>query len=274
MGKALLVAAGLAALVSGQADAHHQMLMLQLRGVTQAQFAGYYVAEYQGFYDEMAIGVIINPGGPGIDPAQVLADGGANIIIDWMPAALASREQGVPLVNIAQPFKRSGLLLVCRKDTGITTPADLGNRTVGVWPGGNGYPFAAWMARLGLKTDGSAGGVTVLEQGQDVELLLRGTADCISAMSYDGFGRLIDEGLEPDELVVFSYEDEGAATLEDGLYVLEEVLADPDYVAAGGLFLQATMRGWQWARENPVEAARIVLECNTGGPLTEESQWG
>ena len=109
MGKALLVAAGLAALVSGQADAHHQMLMLQLRGVTQAQFAGYYVAEYQGFYDEMAIGVIINPGGPGIDPAQVLADGGANIIIDWMPAALASREQGVPLVNIAQPFKRSGL---------------------------------------------------------------------------------------------------------------------------------------------------------------------
>ena len=128
------------------------------------------------------------------------------------------------------------------------------------------------MARLGLKTDGSAGGVTVLEQGQGVELLLRGTADCISAMSYDGFGRLIDKSLEPDELVVFSYEDEGAATLEDGLYVLEEVLADPDYVAALAAFLQATMRGWQWARENPVEAARIVLECNTGGPLTEESQ--
>ena len=176
------------------------------------------------------------------------------------------------MVNIAQPFKRSGLMLVCRKDTGITTPADLRNRTVGVWPGSDGYPFAAWMARLGLKTDGSADSVTVLEQGQDVEPLLRGTADCISAMSYDGFGRLIDAGLEPDELVVFSYEDEGAATLEDGLYVLEEVLADPDYVATLAAFLQATMRGWQWARENPVEAARIVVECNTGGPLTEESQ--
>ena len=97
-------------------------------------------------------------------------------------------------------------------------------------------------------------------------------ADCISATTYDGYGQLLDAGLAPEDLVVFRYEDQGVGTLEDGLYVLEDVLADPDYVATLAAFLHATMRGWQWARENPVEAARIVVECNTGDPLTEESQ--
>ena len=163
-----MAAAALAApLPPAAAEAHHQQLVLQLKWVTQAQFAGYYVADYQGFYDEAEVSVVINPGGPDIAPAQVLADGGANIIVDWMPSALASREQGVPLVNIAQPFKRSGMQLTCRKDSGITTPADLKGKTLGIRFYGKEYPFLAWMAKLGLTTDGSPDGVTVLEQGSE-----------------------------------------------------------------------------------------------------------
>lgn len=79
---------------------------LQLKWVTQGQFAGYYVAEDQGFYDEVDLDVTIKPGGPDIAPPQVIAGGGADVVVDWMPSALASREKGVPLVNIAQPFKR------------------------------------------------------------------------------------------------------------------------------------------------------------------------
>ena len=121
---------------------------LQLKWVTQAQFAGYYVAAAKGYYKDAGLDVTIKPGGPDIAPPQVIAGGGADVVVDWMPSALASREKGVPLVNIAQTFKQSGLELTCRKDSGIKTPADFKGKTLGVWFGGNEYPFLAWMAKL------------------------------------------------------------------------------------------------------------------------------
>ena len=124
---------------------------MQLKWVTQAQFAGYYVAKDKGFYKEEGLDVTIKPGGPDIAPEQVLAGGGADVVVDWMPAALAAREKGAPMVNIAQPFKHSGLELTCRADTGVKTPADLKGRTLGVWFYGNEYPFLNWMSKLGLQ---------------------------------------------------------------------------------------------------------------------------
>ncbi len=193
---------------------------LQLKWVTQAQFAGYYVAKDKGFYEEAGLDVTIKPGGPDIAPPQVIAGGGADVIVDWMPSALASREKGVPLVNIAQPFKRSGMMLTCRKDTGITKPEDFRGKTLGVWFYGNEYPFLSWMAKLGIPTDGSAEGVTVLKQGFNVDPLLQKQADCISTMTYNEYWQVIDAGIKPEDLIVFKYEDQGVATLEDGLYVL------------------------------------------------------
>ena len=155
------------------------------------------------------------------------AGGGADVIIDWMPAALASREKGVPLVNIAQIYKRSGMMLTCRKDTGITKPEDFRGKTLGVWFYGNEYPFLAWMAKLGIPTDGSAQGVKVIKQGFNVDPLLQKQADCISTMTYNEYWQVIDAGIKREDLIVFKYEDQGVATLEDGLYVLEKSLADP-----------------------------------------------
>ena len=147
---------------------------IQLKWVTQAQFAGYYVAKDKGFYDAEGLDVTIKPGGPDIAPAQVLAGGGADVMVDWMPSALAAREKGLPLVNIAQPFKSSGMMLTCRKDMGVNSTDDLKGKTLGVWFYGNEYPFLSWMSRLGLATDGSANGVTVLKQGWGVEPLTEG----------------------------------------------------------------------------------------------------
>src|SRR5688572_1545201 len=146
---------------------------LQLKWVTQAQFAGYFVAKDKGFYEEEGLDVTIKPGGPDIAPPQVIAGGGADVVIDWMPSALATREKGVPLVNIAQPFKKSGLMLTCRKDTGITKREDFKGKTLGVWFFGNEYPFLSWMSQLGLPTAGGPDGVTVLKQGFNVDPLLQ-----------------------------------------------------------------------------------------------------
>ena len=138
---------------------------IQLKWVTQAQFAGYYVAQDKGYYQAAGLDVTIKPGGPDIAPPQVIAGGGADVIIDWMPSALASREKGVALVNIAQIFKKSGMMLTCRKDSGIKSPADFRGKTLGVWFYGNEYPFLSWMSQLGIPTTGGSNGVTVFEAG-------------------------------------------------------------------------------------------------------------
>lgn len=266
---ALSLAASLVAAGSALAA---DKLTLQLKWVTQAQFAGYYVAKDKGFYDEVDLDVEIKPGGPDIAPPQVIAGGGADIIVDWMPSALASREKGVPLVNIAQPYKRSGMMLTCLEETGIKSPDDFPGRTLGVWFFGNEYPFLSWMSQLGIPTDGSDGGVTVLKQGFNVDPLLQKQADCVSTMTYNEYWQIIDAGISEDDLVTFKYENAGVATLEDGLYVLEEDLADPEMVDKLARFVEASMKGWHYAEENPDEAADIVLENDDTGAQTEEHQ--
>ena len=245
---------------------------LQTKWVTQAQFAGYYVALEKGYYDDEGLDVTIKPGGPDIAPPQVIAGGGADILIEWMPAALASREKGLNLVNIAQPFKNSGMMLTCRKDSGISSPSDFSDKTLGVWFYGNEYPFLSWMSKLNMATDGSAGGVTVLKQGWGIEPLLQKQADCVSTMTYNEYWQVIDGGLSADELVVFSYEDQGVSTLEDGLYVLEENLSDAAFVDKAARFLRASMKGWEWASNNSDAAADIVLENDMSGAQTEKHQ--
>jgi len=245
---------------------------LQLKWVTQAQFAGYFVAKDKGFYEDEGLDVTIKPGGPDVAPPQVIAGGGADVIIDWMPSALASREKGLALVNIAQPFKRSGMMLTCRKDSGVKTPSDFPGRTLGVWFYGNEYPFLSWMSQLGVPTDGSAQGVTVLKQGFNVDPILQKQADCVSTMTYNEYWQIIDAGLGADELVTFKYEDQGVATLEDGLYVLEDNLNDPAFVDKMARFVRASMKGWAWARENSDAAADIVLENDETGAQTEKHQ--
>ena len=245
---------------------------LQLKWVTQAQFAGYYVALDKGFYEEEDLDVTINPGGPDIAPTQVLAGGGADVTVEWMPAALAAREKGLPMVNIAQPFKSSGMMLTCRKDQGIATTADFPGKTLGVWFFGNEFPFLSWMSQLGISTEGGDDGVTVLKQGFNVDPLLQGQAACVSTMTYNEYWQVIDAGLSPDDLVVFKYEDQGVATLEDGLYVLEDKLSDPAEVDKLVRFVRASMKGWKYAEENPDEAADIVLENDATGAQTEAHQ--
>ena len=273
MRKILGAAAVAAALVVSSMGAQAaDKLVLQLKWVTQAQFAGYYVAKDKGFYRDAGLDVEIRPGGPDINPSQVIAGGGADVVVDWMPSALATREKGVPLVNIAQPFQKSGMELTCRKETGIKAPTDFKGHTLGVWFGGNEYPFLSWMSTLNIPTEGGPNGVTVLKQGFNVDPLLQKQADCISTMTYNEYWQVIDAGIPADQLVVFKYEDQGVATLEDGLYTLEKNLQDPAMVDKLARFVKASMKGWDWAVANPDAAAMIVLDNDATGAQTEKHQ--
>jgi NitT/TauT family transport system substrate-binding protein len=247
-------------------------LTLQLKWVTQGQFVGYYVALAKRYYKAAGLDVTIKPGGPDINPDQVLAGGGADVVIDWMPSALATREKGVAIVNIAQVFQHSGMELTCRVDSGIKTPADFKGKTLGVWFSGNEYPFLSWMAKLGYTTDGPKPDVTVLKQGFNVDPLLQKQAACISTMTYNEYWQLIEAGMKPSQLIVFRYQAEHVATLEDGLYVLQSSLDNPAKVDKLARFLKASKEGWDYAAAHQAEAVDILLAADTAGVLTKQHQ--
>ena len=272
MKKLMLGAAAAGAMMWAGTASAADAVTIQLKWVTQAQFAGYYVAKDKGFYKDANLDVTIKPGGPDIAPEQVLAAGGADVVVDWMPAALAVREKGVPLVNITQTFQRSGLMLTCAKSSGIKTPADFPGHTLGVWYFGNEYPFLAWMAKLNIPTDGSPKGVSVVKQGFNVDPLIQKQAACISTMTYNEYWQVIDAGFKPDDLIVFKYEDEKVATLEDGLYANGDKLKDPKFVDKLARVVAASDRGWAWAVKNPDAAAKIVLDNDATGAQTEKHQ--
>jgi NitT/TauT family transport system substrate-binding protein len=273
MNKQLLgILAGALALTAAPSAWAQDALRLQLKWVPQAQFAGYLVAEAKGFYDEENLDIAILSGGPNVAVPQVMAGGGADIAIEWMASATAARESGVPMVNIAQPFKRSGLMMICPTETGITEVADFPGHTLGVWFFGNEYPFFAWMNKEGIPTDGSEGGVTVLQQSFDIQPMIQGQADCISVMTYNEYGQALDAGYGPDNLTIFNYTEMGNDLLEDGLYVMEDTLSDPARVDAYQRFVRASMKGWQYALENPEEAAQIVVDSDETGAAELDHQ--
>ncbi len=258
--------------LSAQAGFAADDVTLQLKWVTQAQFAGYFVAKDKGFYNDEDLNVTIKPGGPDIAPEQVIAGGGADVIVDWMGGALAAREKGVPLVNIAQPFKKSGLLMICPKSGDIQSVKDFPGHTLGVWFFGNEYPFFAWMNKEGISTDGGPNGVNVLKQSFDVEPLISGQADCISVMTYNELGQAIDAGFTKDKLVIFNYTDMGNDLLEDGLYVMGPDLEKPEFKDKMVRFVRASEKGWQYAIDHPDEAAQIVIDNDESGAQTLDHQ--
>ena len=254
---------------SGFAATAQEKVTVQLKWLPQAQFAGYYVAQAKGYYKAEGLDVTIKAGGPDISPVQVIAGKGADVVVNWMPDALAAREAGVPLVNIAQVFNRSGMMLTCKKSSGVSSPKDLKGKTLGVWFGGNEYPFLNWMAKLGLKTDTD---IKIMKQGFNVDPLLQNQAACISTMIYNEYWQVVDAGVKESDLITFFYEDQGVASLEDGLYVLESNLKDPAFVKRMGKFLKATFKGWNDAVKDPAGAAKVVVAADTSGSSSEKVQ--
>ena len=261
-----LLAAALAAVTP--AHAHHLPLVVQLNLPPQAAVAGYYVAQARGFYDEAEIVVELVPGGPEIDPVQELAEGPANVVVERMPAALAARERGLPLVNIAQAFAGHAMRMVCWADKGIRTPADLKDRKLAVWADDLRGLAMAWLAGHGLRP----GDAPIFPQAHDAALLLDRLVDCMTAMSYDEEAQLADVGVDPTSITVIAADAFGPVPAEDGIWVREELLADPDMVRTFAAFLYATQRGWDWTRENPDEAVRIVQSHDAAETLTDEAQ--
>jgi NitT/TauT family transport system substrate-binding protein len=266
----LASALALATMTSRAANAADH-LTLQLLWVTQAQFAGYYVAKDKGFYQDVGLDVTIKPGGPDTNNHDVVAAGKADVTVDCLACAVAARERGLALVNISQIFQRSGYVLTCLKSSGIRKISDLPGHSVGVWFYGKEYLLLGWMAKHKIPTQGGPDGVTLVNQ-RSIDLLINKQAACISTQIYNEYWRVIDLGFKPENLVVFKYSDDGGANLEDGLYVVGDRLSDPAFADKLSRFVAASLRGWSWAIDHPEEAVRTVLANDTTHTETERHQ--
>jgi NitT/TauT family transport system substrate-binding protein len=236
---------------------------LQLQWVTQAQFAGYYAAIDQGFYDAMCLDVTILEGAVDIVPQDVLAAGDADFAISWVPKALASREAGANIVNIAQVFQRSGTLQVSFKDKGITSPADFAGKTVGNWGFGNEFEVFAAITQAGLDP---ATDVTNVQQQFDMVALLEGEIDAAEAMTYNEYAQVLEavnpdtgELYTPDDFNVISYEEVGVGMLQDAIWADGARLGDAAYKDTATKFVAASLQGWSYCRDNVQACADIVL---------------
>ena len=236
---------------------------LQLKWVPQAQFAGYYAAAGEGFYDAQCLDVTINPGGPDIVPEQVVAGGQADFGINFVPSLLSAREQGTNLVNIAQIFERSAMREISWKDTGIESPADLAGKKVAVWFGGNEFELLATLAKYGIDKDT---GVELIQQPFDMNLLIERQVDAAAAMTYNELAQVLetpdaDGNLYTlDQLNVIDFNAEGTAMLQDGVFVTAEWLADEANQDIAERFLRASFQGWMFCRDNAEKCVDYVLE--------------
>jgi NitT/TauT family transport system substrate-binding protein len=236
---------------------------LQLQWFTQAQFAGYYAAVEKGFYRDEGLDVQILEGGVDIVPQTVLAQGNADFAIAWVPKALASREQGAGITDIAQIFQRSGTLQVSSKAENLTDPAQLKGKKVGNWGFGNEYELFAGMTGAGLDPSKD---VTLVQQDFDMKALLAGQIDAAQAMIYNEYAQLLEaknpatgELYTPEDWAVINWNDVGTAMLQDAIWANTDKLnSDAEYKDTAVKFVKASMLGWMYCRDNPEECADLV----------------
>ena len=219
---------------------------------------GYYLAKAGGWFVREGLDpefVVADRRGP----AGMLADGDVDLAVDIMPHALKARAEGADILHVAQIFQRSGLLLVCRRP--IQEPKDLRGMNVALWSGGQESSFYAWMAKLGLGIYGEADGVTILREGQDPDAYRNRESDCFTSESYQLPMQLALTGKSTLDYRLFSYEDVGTATLEDGVYARAEDLKYADRIQRIGHFLAGAKAGWQSAASEARKAAEFLAEA-------------
>jgi NitT/TauT family transport system substrate-binding protein len=236
---------------------------LQLQWFTQSQFAGYFAAADQGFFKKHGLNVQIIEGGTDIVPQTVLAQGGADFAIAWVPKALASREQGANITDIAQIFQRSGTLQVSFKNKNITAPTDLKGKKVGNWGFGNEFELFAGMTKAGLSPGKD---VQLVQQQFDMKALLSGDIDAAQAMIYNEYAQVLEANnpktgqlYQPTDFNAINWNDVGTAMLQDAIWAQTDKLKDPAFQDTAVNFIEASIEGWAYCRDNATKCRDIVV---------------
>ena len=240
-------------------------ITLQLQWFAQAEFAGYYAAVAQGFYEDLGLNVKLLQGSNEILPINVLDSGDADFALSWVPKGLVAREEGINAINIAQMSQRSGTLQVAFGDSGIDSVADLEGKRVGSWGFGNEFELLAGLRRSGLDPSSD---VEIVQQDLDMSALLNGDIDAAQAMIYNEYAQVLEtmnpdtgELYQPSDLSIINWNDVGTAMLQDAIWADADRLGtDAEYCNNAIKFVQGSIMGWVWCRDNPDACVEVVLD--------------
>jgi len=249
---------------------------LQLQWAPQAQFAGYFAADKQGYFTDENLKVTIIPGGPNVVPQAVGSQpDGPEFTISWVPKVLEAREQGSDLVDIAQVFQRSGTLSVSWVASGITDPCMFAGKKVGVWDIGNEYDVTAAAKNCGLTPGLESGGDPKTQfqkviQPFDMTLLLSKQIDVAEAMIYNEYAQLLETTnaetgalYQPTDLNVINYNDVRTAMLQDAIFARQAWLSTGTNRDIAVRFVRASLKGWIYCRDNPADCVKYTTESGS-----------
>jgi NitT/TauT family transport system substrate-binding protein len=246
---------------------------LQLQWEPQAQFAGYFAADREGYYEEEGLEVEFLRGGAEVIPQDVGTDpNGPEFTISWVPKVLQVRanEAQSDLVNIAQIFQRSGTRSVSWVESDITSPEDFAGKNVGVWDFGNEFEVTAGALKYDLVENED---YTKVIQPFNMDLLLNREIDVAEAMIYNEYAQVLEaenpdtgELYQPEDLNVIDYNEVGTAMLQDAIFSRAAWLAEEGNEDVATRFLRASFRGWIFCRENQDACIQYTVDAGSTLP--------
>jgi NitT/TauT family transport system substrate-binding protein len=257
------MAGALAGLAGTVATAKETM---RLEWVIQGQFAGPIVAMDKGYYKEAGVEMELLPAGPDIKPAVTVAQGVDTFGIGHPHQVIAARSNGAPLVQVLQLGQKSASVYIARKDSGIQSINDMKGRSVGLWFGGDEHEFLAMLNAANIPQ----ADVKIVSQGFDIIGWLENQYEVMQVTRYNELPQVYRQGYKPEDLVILDAADLGVALVNTGLFTTEQIIAErPEAVQA---VVNATLRGWKEALENPQAAAELVVKYNTELKVDEQVQ--
>jgi len=217
--------------------------------VSNAQFAGYYMAKDMGIYQKYGLDVEIIPYQPFYTTSEMIGNGKADFAALWLLNAIEIKASGIDIVNIAQFSTRSSLMLLTKKSSGISKLEDMNHKKAGIWSGYELQPKALFK-KYNLD-------VEIIPIGSTNNLFLQNGVEITNANWFDEYHSIINSGYNPEELNTFFFADYGLNFLEDGIYCLSEKMKQDPKLCAD--FVIATREGWLLAFDNPEKAIDIVV---------------
>jgi NitT/TauT family transport system substrate-binding protein len=228
---------------------------LRLKWFHQAQFAGYYLAQDNGFYAEEGLDVTIEPGGPDVDPEQLVGAGATDFAqAGGMESVIAARDKGLLVVAIGAVFQRIDVVFIAKQAAGIKTLGDMLGKSVSTW-----YTGAELILR-GLLRQAGLDPTRIVErvQGGSMQPFLLGEVSVAAATLFNQLPMLREQGIT--DLTIFDPLDYGVVFPRDAIITSEAMIAErPEIVRH---FLQASMRGWSVAVHDQALAIDAVLRRN------------
>jgi NitT/TauT family transport system substrate-binding protein len=250
---------------------------LQLQWVPQAQFAGYFAAEQQGYFKAENLTVTMVPGGPDVVPQAVGSQpDGPEFTISWVPKVLEARDGGgSDLVDIAQIFQRSGTLSVSWKSSNITSPDAFAGKKIGVWDFGNEFEVTAGALNAGL-TPGLENHGDPKTQFQkviqpfDMTLLLSKQIDVAEAMIYNEYAQVLEATnpetgalYTPDDLNIINWNDYRVAMLQDAIFARKAWLDKEGNRDIAVRFVRASLKGWMYCRDHAEDCVKYTTDAGS-----------